>query len=60
MFYGHFCAHGRLNGNEAKSKMKHPSNMPTPRFELGCIHTRKDAKENDQVWILCGMIFSSH
>ena len=22
-------------GNEAKSKMKHPSDMPTPRFELG-------------------------
>ena len=21
--------------NEAKSKMKHPSDMPTPRFELG-------------------------
>jgi len=25
MFYRHFCAHDRLNGNEAKSKMKHPS-----------------------------------
>ena len=22
-------------GNEAKSEMKHPSDMPTPRFELG-------------------------
>jgi len=42
MFYGHFYAHGRLNGlseakgNEAKSKMKPPSDMPTPRFELRC------------------------
>ena len=27
---------GRLNeGNEAKSKMKQPSDMPTPRFEHG-------------------------
>ena len=41
MFYGHFCARGRLKrgrassmGNEAKSKMKHPSDMPSPRFEL--------------------------
>ena len=31
MFYGHFCAHGKLNGrvtskdNEAKSRMKQPS-----------------------------------
>ena len=22
-------------GNEAKTKIKHPSDMPTPRFELG-------------------------
>ena len=38
MFYGHLGAHGRLNGNEddeAKSKMKHRSDMPTPRFEHG-------------------------
>ena len=41
MFYGHFCAHGRLNGpsdpkgNEGKSKMKQPSDMPTLRFEHG-------------------------
>ena len=27
-FYGHFY------GNEAKSKIKHPSDMPTLRFEL--------------------------
>ena len=39
-FYGHFCACGRLIGratsksNEAKSKMKHLSDIPTPRFEL--------------------------
>ena len=39
-FYGHICAHGRLNGqttcigNDAKPKMKPPSVMPTPRFEL--------------------------
>ena len=38
MFYGHFCAHGRLNepsdkGNEVKSKMKQPSDMPTLRFK---------------------------
>ena len=40
--YGHFCPRGRLNmvratskGNEAKSKMKHPSNMQTPRFKNG-------------------------
>ena len=30
--YGHVCAHERLN--EAKLKMKHPSDIPTPRFEL--------------------------
>ena len=23
-------------GNEVKSKMKHPSDIPTPRFEHGC------------------------
>ena len=40
MFYGQFCTRGRLNGlsdlqgNEAKSKMKHPSDKPRPRFEL--------------------------
>jgi len=40
MFYGHFGAGGRLNGpsetsegNEAKSTMKQPSDVPTPRFE---------------------------
>ena len=36
MFYGQFCAQGRINGpatskgNEAKSKTKQPSDMPTP------------------------------
>ena len=42
MFYGHFCALGRLNGpnnpkgNEANWKMKQPSdNMLTTRFEHG-------------------------
>ena len=35
MFYGHLCAQGRLKGNEAKSKTKQPSDMPTPRFEHG-------------------------
>ena len=36
------CAHGRLNGlsniqrlNEAKSKMKQPSDMAMPRFKHG-------------------------
>ena len=39
IFYGHICAHSRLNGfndlksNESKSKMKQTSDMPTPRFE---------------------------
>ena len=27
-------------GNEGKSKMKHPSDRPTPRFELGLDHHR--------------------
>ena len=31
--YGHCCAQGRLN--EVKSKIKQPSDMPTPRFEHG-------------------------
>ena len=35
MFYGYFCAHRRLN--EAKSKMKHRSDMPMLRFEDGGI-----------------------
>jgi len=41
MFYSHFCAQCRLNGpsdlqgNEVKSKMKQPSDMPTPRFKHG-------------------------
>jgi len=39
MFYGHLYAHDGLNkpskGNEAKSKMKHPSDISTPRFERG-------------------------
>ena len=34
------CAHGRLNGvtpkcNDAKSKMKHPSHIPMPRYKHG-------------------------
>ena len=43
MFYGHLCAQGRLKGpatskcKEAESKMKQPSDMPTPRFEHGGI-----------------------
>ena len=41
--YRHFYVHGRqkwaerpsnVKGNEAKSKMKHSSDMSTPRFEL--------------------------
>jgi len=43
VFYSHFCAHGigKLNGlsnpedNEVKSKMKDPSDIPTPRFKHG-------------------------
>ena len=39
LFYTHFCAHGGLKvafkGNEVKSKMKQPSDMPTPRFKHG-------------------------
>ena len=41
MFCGHFCVHGRLNGpsdiqgNETKSKMKHPPDIPMPRFKHG-------------------------
>ena len=38
MIYGHFGALGRLNGPsdlQKMSKMKHPSDMPTPRFEHG-------------------------
>ena len=34
-FMATFCAQGRLNGNETKSKMKQPSDMPTPGFEHG-------------------------
>jgi len=39
LFYGHFCAHSisqaTFKGNASESKMKHPSDMPTPRFEHG-------------------------
>ena len=41
MFYGHVCTHGRLisratsKRNEAKSQMKHASDIPVPRFEHG-------------------------
>ena len=29
-----WCFTAISKGNQAKSKMKHPSDMPTPRFEL--------------------------
>ena len=42
LFYGHFCAQCRLNGpsdpkgNEARLKMKHPSDIARPGFEPRC------------------------
>ena len=42
MFYRNICAHGRLNGqttcigNDAKPKMKHPSDIPTQDSNSGC------------------------
>jgi len=36
LLYGHFCGHNGLNGNEAKNKMKHPSDIAWHGFEPRC------------------------
>ena len=41
------------NGNEAKSKMKHPSDMPKPRFKLRCSIGEQKKKQNKHT---CGFV----
>jgi len=73
MFNGDFCVHGRLNapnGNEAKIKMKHPSIIPTLRFEIcglteleipGCSLKDKEAhKKRNKAIIFLNIVLQSH
>ena len=52
MFYGHFLhmvSRATSKGNEAKSKMKHPSDMPTLRFVVQHATTRP-RRRPDKHW----------